>query len=46
MASERVVLPTQLYPSHYNLELTPDLNALTFSCSEEIFVTVRFALFA
>ena len=41
MASERVVLPTQLYPSHYNLELTPDLNALTFSCSEEIFVTVR-----
>jgi aminopeptidase N len=41
MASERVVLPTKLYPSHYDLELTPDLVNLIFTCNEEIFVTVR-----
>lgn len=41
MASERVVLPTQFYPSHYSLEIQPDLVGLTFGCSEEIIVSVR-----
>lgn len=41
MAAERVVLPTQLYPSHYDLELTPDLDKLIFTCNEDIHVTVR-----
>lgn len=36
MASDRVVLPTALLPSHYFLELTPDLEQFTFTCSEEI----------
>lgn len=41
MSSDRVVLPTQLYPSHYALEITPDFTALTFGCDEEIEVEVR-----
>lgn len=40
MAAERVLLPTQLLPSHYVLELTPDLDACTFTCNEEIHVAV------
>ena len=34
--SERVVLPTSLRPSHYKLELSPDLDSLTFTCNEEV----------
>lgn len=41
MATERVVLPTQFYPSHYDLELTPDLTALTFGGNEVIHVDVN-----
>jgi aminopeptidase N len=39
--AERVVLPTQLIPTHYSLELSPDLEQLIFTCNEEIHVTVR-----
>lgn len=38
--SERVVLPTDLVPSHYTLELTPSLDRLDFYCNEEIVVDV------
>lgn len=41
MAADRVVLPSQLVPSHYALELSPDLESCTFSCREEIHVEVR-----
>lgn len=34
--SERVTLPLILVPSHYSLELSPNLDLLTFSCNEEI----------
>lgn len=37
----RVILPQSVYPLHYDLELTPDLNALTFICNERITVEVR-----
>jgi len=30
-----------LFPSHYSLEIQPDLVGLTFACSEEIIVSVR-----
>jgi aminopeptidase N len=40
MASERVTLPVDVLPSHYALELTPDLEALDFHCEEEITVQV------
>lgn len=38
---ERVVLPTQMYPSHYDLELAPDLDKLIFTCNQNIHVNVR-----
>jgi puromycin-sensitive aminopeptidase len=41
MANERVILPQDLFPSHYHLELTPDLENLCFTCHEEIVVEVR-----
>lgn len=37
----RVLLPSQLVPSHYVLEITPSLDELVFTCKEEIHVTVR-----
>jgi hypothetical protein len=40
MSSERVLLPLLAVPSHYKLELVPDLEALTFQASEEIHVNV------
>jgi len=39
--SERVLLPTDVYPSHYSLELCPDLEKLEFYCDEVIDVDVR-----
>jgi aminopeptidase N len=41
MSSERVLLPTDVYPSHYSLELSPDLEKLEFYCDEVIDVEVR-----
>ena len=38
--SERVTLPLDVVPSHYSLELQPDLDKLDFNCDEEIVVTV------
>ena len=38
--TERVVLPLLVVPSHYSLELSPNLELLTFSCIEEIHVEV------
>ena len=37
---ERVLLPTSVTPSHYALVLSPDLEALTFYCDEDVNVTV------
>jgi aminopeptidase 2 len=41
MSTDRVLLPQQLYPSHYSLELVPDLEKFDFTCNQEIDVTVR-----
>lgn len=38
--TDRVVLPTDVVPQHYDLELTPNLERLDFHCSEEIHVDV------
>jgi len=38
--SERVLLPTNVSPLHYDLELTPDLDKLSFSAVEKIKVLV------
>ena len=34
--SERVVLNPRIQPTHYDLELCPDLDGLTFTCNESI----------
>ncbi len=39
--TERVQLPRQLVPSHYELEITPDFEKLSFSTNEHIDVTVH-----
>lgn len=39
--SNRVILPTDVYPLHYDLELTPNLENLDFFCNEVIVVEVR-----
>ena len=39
--SDRVLLPTDLIPSHYSLEITPNFSSFTFSVNETIVVTVR-----
>lgn len=38
--TERVTLPTDVLPTHYSLELTPDFEKLEFFCNEEINVSV------
>ena len=38
--SERVILNPRVKPTHYSLELSPDLDAFTFSCSEHIKLTI------
>lgn len=38
--SERVTLPLDVCPSHYSLELSPDLQRLEFFCNETVSVTV------
>ena len=37
----RVLLPQSVYPIHYDLELTPNLETLTFACQESISVKVH-----
>ncbi|KAF9364033.1 hypothetical protein BGX34_002684 [Mortierella sp. NVP85] len=37
----RVVLPTNVGPSHYTLKITPDLNEFTFGGDVEIDLTIR-----
>lgn len=39
--SGRVLLPNDVVPSHYSLELSPDLEKLEFLCDEEINVEVK-----
>lgn len=43
MSIERVILPQNLYPEHYHLELKPDLKSLTFDGNLKVDVDVRFA---
>ncbi len=38
--TERVTLPVDVTPTHYSLELTPDLEKLDFFCDEVISVEV------
>jgi hypothetical protein len=38
MSTDRVLLPSAVKPSLYKLELTPDLQLLTFSCDEEVII--------
>lgn len=38
--SERVILNPRVKPTHYSLELSPDLEAFTFSCNEQIKLTI------
>lgn len=40
MSTDRVTLPVDVLPTHYALELTPDLDQLEFFCNEEIHVNV------
>ena len=37
---ERVILNPRVKPTHYSLELSPDLEAFTFSCNEQIKLTI------
>jgi aminopeptidase N len=38
--TERVLLPSSVRPSHYKLELSPDLVAFEFDCKEDINIAV------
>jgi aminopeptidase N len=38
--TDRVVLPSSVVPSHYDLVMTPDLQALSFHCEQSVDVTV------
>jgi aminopeptidase N len=38
--NERVVLNPKIKPTHYDLELCPDLDAFTFTCNESIKLTI------
>ena len=40
MSSERVLLPLDVAPSHYSLELTPDLETLDYTCVQQIVCSV------
>lgn len=40
MSSDRVTLPIDVAPTHYSLELTPELESLEFYCDEVIHVQV------
>ena len=40
MSSDRVILNPRVQPTHYSLQLEPDLDALTFTCKEEIHLTI------
>ncbi|RYY87622.1 hypothetical protein EON63_03845 [archaeon] len=40
-AVEPVLLPQDLVPHHYDLSLVPDLETCTFTCDEEVHVTVK-----
>lgn len=39
--TERVLLPQNLYPNHYDISLVPDLVSCTFTAVESINVTVK-----
>ena len=40
MAMDRVILNPKVKPTHYVLELEPDLEALSFTCREDVHLTV------
>ncbi|ORZ34473.1 aminopeptidase [Catenaria anguillulae PL171] len=40
MSEEREILPTNVVPTHYNVELTPDLESFTFEGSVDIQVKI------
>ena len=39
--TERVLLPSEVTPSHYNLEITPDLVNFKFDVNEDINLTIH-----
>ena len=38
---EKVMLSSAIVPSHYDLELTPDLDECNFSCNESITFSIK-----
>ena len=40
MAAERVLLPPYAEPTHYDLDIVPDMDRFTFSATAKVTVTI------